>query len=119
MRLGQYDCRLEPGSRAHQAYGEAMISERHRHRYELNDELKKDLVAGGLKVTGVATFQDLSEIVEIEDHPWFIGVQFHPEFKSRPRNAHPLFREFVKAALMRRRASIGGDRELAANRTSE
>jgi len=117
MRLGRYDCRLTPGSKAHRAYGREMISERHRHRYELNEELKKDLVAGGLKVTGVATYQGLAEIVEIEDHPWFVGVQFHPEFKSRPRNPHPLFREFVRAALERRRGAPGEGHKLAAEGT--
>jgi len=119
MRLGRYDCKLEVGSRAHKAYGQEMISERHRHRYELNEDLKEKLVAGGLKVAGVATFQGLSEIVEIDDHPWFIGVQFHPEFKSRPHNVHPLFREFVKASLEGQRVSAKGGRELAANRTGE
>jgi CTP synthase len=101
MRLGRYDCRLEPDSKAYEAYGEKMISERHRHRYELNDDLKERLSSGGLRVVGHATYQELSEIVEISDHPWFIGVQFHPEFKSRPHRPHPLFREFVKAALAR------------------
>ncbi len=101
MRLGRYDCRLEPDSKANEAYGEKMISERHRHRYELNEDLKERLSSGGLRVVGHATYQELSEIVEISDHPWFIGVQFHPEFKSRPHRPHPLFREFVKAALAR------------------
>jgi CTP synthase len=119
MRLGRYDCRLDVGSKAHDAYGTEMISERHRHRYELNDDLKEKLIAGGLRVSGVATFQGLSEIVEISDHPWYVGVQFHPEFKSRPHDAHPLFREFVKAALQSRKASAAGGRELAANRTAK
>ncbi len=114
MRLGRYDCKLEPWSRAYEAYGEEMISERHRHRYELNDVLKERLAAGGLRVSGTATYQGLSEIVEISDHPWFIGVQFHPEFKSRPHRAHPLFREFVRAALLRRRSAVDGGWQLAA-----
>jgi CTP synthase len=114
MRLGRYDCKLDPGSKAYEAYGEEMISERHRHRYELNDVLKERLAAGGLRVSGTATYQGLSEIVEISDHPWFIGVQFHPEFKSRPNRAHPLFREFVKASLARRRSSVDGGWQLAA-----
>jgi CTP synthase len=114
MRLGRYDCKLDPGSKAYEAYGEEMISERHRHRYELNDVLKERLAGGGLRVSGTATYQGLSEIVEISDHPWFVGVQFHPEFKSRPNRAHPLFREFVKAALGRRRSSVDGGWQLAA-----
>jgi len=114
MRLGRYECRLVPGSKAHQAYGTETISERHRHRYELNDELKEELIAGGLRVTGTATYRGLTEIVEIEDHPWFVGVQFHPEFKSRPRRPHPLFREFVRASLENRERREGRAKRLAA-----
>lgn len=98
MRLGAYDCTLTPGSKAKKAYGTAKISERHRHRYEFNNEYRVALNDAGLKVVGINPESDLVEIVELENHPFFVGVQFHPEFKSRPMRPHPLFREFVKAA---------------------
>jgi CTP synthase len=98
MRLGAYPCRLKKGTLAHVAYGCSDISERHRHRYEFNNSLKKQLVDAGLVVSGVSPNGELVEIVEIENHPWFLGCQFHPEFKSRPMNPHPLFRDFIKAA---------------------
>jgi CTP synthase len=102
MRLGAWTARLKPGSFAHQAYGATEISERHRHRYEFNREYEETLVAGGLDITGVTPDGTYVEIVEIRDHPWFLGCQFHPEFKSRPLEAHPLFSAFVGAAVKQR-----------------
>ncbi len=99
MRLGAYPCRLEPDTLARAAYGVEDISERHRHRYEFNNELREKLESCGLVVSGTSPSGDLVEIVELKDHPWFLGCQFHPEFKSRPMNPHPLFRDFIKAAL--------------------
>jgi CTP synthase len=109
MRLGAQAVEVVPGTHAHEAYGEAVIHERHRHRYEVNNHYRPVLVEGGLVVSG--TFQEgrLVEIVELADHPWFVASQFHPEFKSRPTRPAPLFRDFVGAALarMRERAAIG------------
>jgi len=99
MRLGAYDCILEEGSNARKAYGEKKIWERHRHRYEFNSAYKEKLTKCGLRITGINSLTGLVEIIEIADHPWFVGVQFHPELKSRPTKAHPLFREFIRAAL--------------------
>ncbi len=99
MRLGAYSCRLTEASRAFSAYGAAEISERHRHRYEFNNAYRERLEAAGLVISGASPSQELVEIVEIQDHPWFLGCQFHPEFKSRPMDPHPLFREFIRAAL--------------------
>jgi CTP synthase len=99
MRLGAWPCRLEPGSFAHKAYGTSEISERHRHRYEFNREYERTLVAAGLKITGRTPDENYVEIIEAPDHPWFLGCQFHPEFKSRPLEPHPLFAAFIGAAL--------------------
>jgi CTP synthase len=99
MRLGAYPCHLEPGSKAHQAYGQDVIYERHRHRWEVNNAYVDRLKAVGLKPVGIWREGNLVEVVEMEDHPWFVGVQYHPEFKSRPNRPHPLFRDFVKASL--------------------
>jgi len=99
MRLGKYRCRLAPGTHAAEAYGTDEIWERHRHRYEFNNEFKERFEAAGMIVAGINPERDLVEIVEVPDHPWFVAVQFHPELKSRPNRPHPLFREFVKAAL--------------------
>ena len=99
MRLGAWPCKLEPGSFAYKAYGTAEISERHRHRYEFNREYEKTLVAAGLRITGRTPDENYVEIVEAPDHPWFLGCQFHPEFKSKPLEPHPLFAAFVGAAL--------------------
>ena len=99
MRLGAYPCLLEKDSFACAAYGEAQISERHRHRYEFNNEFKKVMVEKGLRITGVSPDGRLAEMVEIDGHPWFLGCQFHPEFKSRPTKPHPLFTHFIRAAL--------------------
>ncbi len=101
MRLGAYPCRLTPGTRAHAAYGVDVISERHRHRYEFNNEYRAALEKAGLVFSGEYTKKPLVEIVELRNHPWFVGVQFHPEFKSRPLRPHPLFREFIRAAVKR------------------
>jgi CTP synthase len=98
MRLGAYDCTLISGSKVKKAYGKTNISERHRHRYEFNNEYRDAINDAGLRVVGINEESDLVEIVELEKHPFFVGVQFHPEFKSRPMRPHPLFREFVKAA---------------------
>ena len=99
MRLGAWPCKLEPGSFAYKAYGTPEISERHRHRYEFNREYEKTLVAAGLRITGRTPDENYVEIVEAPDHPWFLGCQFHPEFKSKPLEPHPLFAAFVGAAL--------------------
>jgi CTP synthase len=102
MRLGAYECELVDASQARKAYGQESVSERHRHRYEFNNAYRADMEANGLKVAGVNKKLDLVEIVELEDHPWFVGVQFHPEFKSKPFKAHPLFSSFISAALVRK-----------------
>jgi CTP synthase len=102
MRLGAYPCLLAPGSFAQRAYGVNQISERHRHRYEFNREHESLLVEHGLRVTGRTPDDAYVEICEIPDHPWFLGCQFHPEFKSKPLEPHPLFRAFIGAALERR-----------------
>jgi CTP synthase len=103
MRLGAYTCNLAPGSRAHQIYGTDQISERHRHRYEVNIHYRERLEAAGLRFSGLSPDGLLPEIVELVDHPWFIGVQFHPELKSRPFEPHPLFTSFIEAALAQSR----------------
>ncbi len=99
MRLGAYPCHLEPGSKAHAAYGQELIYERHRHRWEVNNAYVEGLKSAGLKPVGIWREGNLVEVVELEGHPWFIGVQYHPEFKSRPNRPHPLFRDFIRAAL--------------------
>jgi CTP synthase len=98
MRLGAWTCKLEPNSHAHRAYGQLEISERHRHRYEFNREYEPLLTGAGLKITGSTPDGTYVEIVEIEDHPFFLGCQFHPEFKSKPLEPHPLFRAFIGAS---------------------
>jgi len=107
MRLGAWTARLKPGSFAHQAYGQQEISERHRHRYEFNREYEETLVSQGLDLTGVTPDGTYVEIVEVRDHPWFLGCQFHPEFKSRPLDPHPLFKAFIGAAYQYRRKRLG------------
>ncbi len=99
MRLGAYPCKLAPDSFSHAAYGQDLVYERHRHRYEFNNVYRKEMMKHGLQIVGISPNEKLVEIVEIKDHPWFVGVQFHPEFKSRPNRPHPLFRDFVAAAL--------------------
>ena len=102
MRLGAWTARLKPGSFAQRAYGTLEISERHRHRYEFNREYGPVLVSHGLAITGDTPDATYVEIVEIPDHPWFLGCQFHPEFKSRPLDPHPLFKAFIAAACEHR-----------------
>ncbi|MFP3998221.1 MAG: CTP synthase [Desulfobacterales bacterium] len=99
MRLGAYPCRMVPGTRAFEAYGTEYIYERHRHRYEFNMDYRQQLEDHGLVFSGSSPKGDLVEIVELKDHPWFLGCQFHPEFKSRPMSAHPLFSSFIRASL--------------------
>lgn len=98
MRLGKYPCSILKDTKAYDAYGEENISERHRHRYEFNNSYREQMEQEGLKVSGVYSNKNLVEIIELIDHPWFVASQFHPEFKSRPNKAHPLFREFVGAS---------------------
>ncbi|MDD2697019.1 MAG: CTP synthase, partial [Candidatus Pacebacteria bacterium] len=113
MRLGEYPCLIKKGTKAHLAYskahwgrqnkkGDLLIQERHRHRYEFNNEFRKDLESKGLVTSGINPERDLVEIIEIPGHPFFMGSQFHPEFKSKPLNSHPLFREFIRVAVTRR-----------------
>jgi len=104
MRLGKYECMLSAHSNSSEAYGQKIISERHRHRYEFNNEYAAPLQAKGLRITGTTPDGKFVEIVEIEDHPWFVACQFHPEFKSRPLSPHPLFRKFIEASYANRRA---------------
>src|SRR5690606_1612841 len=99
MRLGAYRCSLTKGAKVSEVYGREEISERHRHRYEFNNEYLSDFEAAGMIATGMNPDNGLVEIVEIEDHPWFVGVQFHPEYKSTVANPHPLFAHFVHAAI--------------------
>ncbi|HEY3248967.1 MAG TPA: CTP synthase [bacterium] len=107
MRLGAYPCRLEPGSLAGNAYGVEEVGERHRHRYEVNNDYLETLTRHGLRVTGLYPAKNLVEIMELPDHPWFVGTQFHAEYRSRPNRPHPLYREFVGAALRRGRVEAG------------
>jgi CTP synthase len=104
MRLGAYPCILAEGSHAHRAYGVKEISERHRHRYEFNNLYRELLCGRGLVISGESPDGELVEIIELKDHPWFLGCQFHPEFKSRPIEPHPLFRAFIEASIRERRA---------------
>jgi CTP synthase len=107
MRLGAYDCEVQEGTISNKAYkdwipgakGKYIISERHRHRYEVNNKYRDNLVKNGLIIAGINPKSDLVEIVEIKDHPFFVGTQFHPEFKSRPLRPHPLFKKFVEASV--------------------
>lgn len=98
MRLGQYPCTLNPESKSYELYGASMIYERHRHRYEVNNDYRNDLLSGGMIFAGTSPDNHIVEMVEIPKHPWFVACQFHPEFKSRPNKPHPLFRGFVTAA---------------------
>ena len=104
MRLGRYPCRLAAGSRSRELYGADEISERHRHRYEFNNDYRTALQEAGMNLAGLSPDGRLVEIVELADHPWFVGAQFHPEFKSRPDRPHPLFYGFVKASLEKEEA---------------
>ena len=104
MRLGAYPCVLQDDSLALKLYGRKKISERHRHRYEFNNDYIEGFSAKGILLSGVSPDGRLVEIIELKDHPWFLGCQFHPEFKSRPMDCHPLFKGFIKAALQNRQA---------------
>src|SRR5262249_38482609 len=110
MRLGVYPCRIKPGTLAATLYGKPQIDERHRHRYELNPKYKRTLETRGMRIYEEYVERHLAEIVEIPSHPFFIGVQFPPEFKSRPLRAHPLFKGFIAAALEYKHAA---NREVA------
>jgi CTP synthase len=99
MRLGSYDCKLIKNTKSYEAYGSDLISERHRHRYEVNNMYRDKIVEEGMVISGISPDGKLVEMIELPDHPWFVGCQFHPELKSRATRAHPLFREFVKASL--------------------
>ncbi|MAD34956.1 MAG: CTP synthetase [Planctomycetes bacterium] len=102
MRLGAFECTLASGTNSHRAYGEETVFERHRHRFELNNDYRDRLAEKGLVMAGRNPKLDLIEVVEIADHPWFVGVQYHPEYKTRPLQAHPLFRDFVGAAVAKK-----------------
>ena len=99
MRLGAYPCVILDKTKSYEAYKTNYISERHRHRYEVNNKFRRKLVDNGLILSGLSPDKELVEMIELKDHPWFVACQFHPELKSRATNAHPLFREFVKAAM--------------------
>jgi CTP synthase len=99
MRLGAYPCILKAGTKAAEAYGQTEISERHRHRWEVNNAYREQLQNHGLSLSGLSPDRRLVEMVELRDHPYFLGCQFHPEFKSRPMAPHPLFQRFIKAAV--------------------
>ncbi|WP_456385700.1 CTP synthase [Desulfolithobacter sp.] len=103
LRLGAYPCKLKQGTLAHDAYRQDEISERHRHRYEFNNRFREQLQDAGLEISGTSPDDELVEIVELRDHPWYLGCQFHPEFKSKPMKPHPLFREFIRASLENKR----------------
>jgi len=109
MRLGLYAARLVEGSHSRRLYGEELIYERHRHRYEVNNKYRRDLEDAGMLLAGLSPDEQLVEIIEIPDHPFFVGSQFHPEFKSRPDDPHPLFHGFIEAAKRRRRAAVSED----------
>jgi CTP synthase len=111
MRLGAYTCNLMPGSKAHQAYGRTVISERHRHRFEFNREFEQVLTSQGLRLTGETPDKTYVEICELPGHPWFLGCQFHPEFKSKPLEPHPLFRAFVGASYENRQRKLAADQQ--------
>lgn len=106
MRLGLYDCKLKKGTKAFAAYGETLIHERHRHRYEFNNKYLEEIEQAGLKAVGINPGSNLVEVVELKDHPWFVGVQYHPELKSTVLNPHPLFVKFIEAALERKRVRV-------------
>ena len=99
MRLGLYPCKIAENTKAYKAYQDELIFERHRHRYEFNNEYREKMIEKGMILSGISPDERLVEIIELKDHPWFVGCQFHPEFKSRPNRPHPLFKDFIKAAL--------------------
>ena len=102
MRLGAYPCHLLEGSLAHNIYGKIEVQERHRHRYEFNNDFREKLTSKDLVVSGTSPDGYLVEIIELKNHPWFLGTQFHPEYHSRPHQPHPVFSAFIKAALKRK-----------------
>ena len=99
LRLGSYPCSIKAGTKMEACYGASLIHERHRHRYEFNNEYREEMERAGLVISGTSPDGRLVEAIELPGHPFFVGVQFHPEFKSRPNQAHPLFRGFISAAL--------------------
>ncbi len=99
MRLGAYGCNIKRGTKTYTAYSQTNLTERHRHRWEVNNRYRKRLEKNGMIISGVNNDLNLVEIIELKDHPWFLATQFHPELKSRVNRAHPLFRDFVKAAV--------------------
>ena len=110
MRLGAYPCVLLEGTKAAEAYGSSEISERHRHRYEVNNDYREALQSHGLVLSGLSPDTKLVEMIELKDHPYFVACQFHPEFKSRPLAPHPLFKRFIRAALehsLKTRSDVG------------
>jgi len=113
MRLGIYPCHLVPGTRAAAAYGQEVVNERHRHRFEFNNAYRDILAQAGLILSGLSPDRRLVEIVEVSDHPWMVGTQFHPEFKSRPNCPHPLFREFIAAVKERQNSKVGNESKAA------
>ena len=102
LRLGSYPCVLDKSSKSFEVYGEELIHERHRHRYEVNNDYRDDLIKAGMKLSGISPDGRIVEMIEIPEHPWFIATQGHPELKSRPNRPHPLFREFIRAAVNHR-----------------
>src|ERR1019366_8110 len=119
MRLGKYPCILTEGSLAHQAYQSREVEERHRHRFEFNNQFRAQFEANGLFVTGTSPNGKLVEVVELRDHPWFLAVQCHPEFKSKPTKAHPLFQSFIHACVQRRESKKKVDGQRAYVKSGE
>ena len=119
MRLGLYPCKLQPGTLAAAAYGEPIVYERHRHRFEFNNAYREPMWEAGMVFSGTSPNDRLVEIIELRDHPWFVGSQFHPEFRSRPNRPHPLFRDFVKAAAVRAGVLSADGSKLEATRPAE
>jgi CTP synthase len=115
MRLGAYKCTLKKGSKAYAAYKQVSISERHRHRYEFNNDFTDEFQSAGLLPVGTNPGSDLVEIVELKNHPWFVGVQFHPELKSTVENPHPLFVAFLQATLEKNKASAKAKKQALLN----
>ena len=105
MRLGSYNCKIKKGTKIYESYKSDSINERHRHRYEFNNKYKNVMESNGLKISGINEKLNLVETIEISEHPWFIGVQFHPELKSRMMRVHPLFDGFIKSAIKHSNAS--------------
>ena len=113
MRLGSYECALTPGTLAHKAYGADTVSERHRHRYEVNNAYVGARQRGGMVISGINPRRNLVEVIELKGHPWFVGTQAHPEFQSKPNQAHPLFAAFIAAAIKEQKRR-GGPKQPAA-----